>query len=174
MRTRSWPHILLNNGPGEVLLHTNRRWIGRCADLKLKSSRDSSYFMVLCQVCRICRCFHGFSVFPVSSVFPVFSTRRYRSNKHGTSSSFFWPVPSAPSWQRSNNVRRWSTRPWHLMGTFWGHLFWAVWNNNSFHPFGLFPILFEHVAFVDSSRPKQEKLQTVRWHLPWRRKSLKK
>ena len=71
MRTRSWPHILLNNGPGEVLLHTNRRWIGWCADLKLKTSRDSSYFMVLCQVCR---CFHGFPVFP------VFSTRRYRSN----------------------------------------------------------------------------------------------
>ena len=167
MRTRSWPHILLNNGPGEVLSHTNRRWIGWCADLKLKTSRDSSYFMDLCQVCR---CFHVFSVFPVfSSVF-----NKTISKQPHTSSSFFWPVPSAPSWQRSNNVRRWSTRPWHLMGNF-GDIFLGCLKQQQFPPlWPVFNSIRKTWRWSILCRPKQEKLQTVRWRLPWRRKSLQK
>lgn len=161
MRTRSWPHILLNNGPGEVLLHTNRRWIGWCADLKRKSSRDSSYFMVLCQVCR---CFHGFSVF--SSVFNKTiskqQTRHLKLLLLASSKRAFL----AKKQQRQEVIHS----PWHLMGTFWGHLFGLFETTTVSTCLANFQFYSNTVAFVDSSRPKQEKLQTVRWHLPWRRK----
>ena len=118
--------------------------------------------------------------FSVSSVFnKTISKQAHQNQLYGTWNSFFWPVPSAPSWQRSNNVRRWST--WDDM--WWGHLKQAVFI--LVHVFGPFSLrisrFFLKIPFyptrglpIHPCRPKQEKLQTVRWHPPWRHKSAKK
>lgn len=145
MRTRSWPHILLNNGPGEVLLHTNRRWIGWCADLKLKSSRDSSYFMVLCQVCR---CFHGFPVF--SSVFQCFQQDDIETTTRHLKLLLFRQFQARLPGKEATTSGGDPLDHDIWWGTFWGHLLGCLKQQQFFHLFGLFHFYSNTVALVDS------------------------
>lgn len=80
-------------------------------------------------------------VFQCFQCFPVFSTRRYRSNH---------TAPQAPSFFRQFQARLPGKEATTSGGDpldhdiWWGifgDIFWAVWNNNSFHLFGPFPIL---------------------------------